>query len=68
MGSGRSQSKHSSVRWPLPPGGSDRVKGLLHLGQWERVEVLANQALGPDRFLFKWEIRDWMAPMERFIF
>jgi hypothetical protein len=33
-------------------------------------EGLANQALGADRFLgfLKRKIRDWMAPMERFIF
>jgi hypothetical protein len=33
-------------------------------------EGLANQALGADRFrgFLKRKIRDWMAPMERFIF
>jgi hypothetical protein len=33
-------------------------------------EGLANQAFGADRFrdFFKRKIRDWMAPMERFIF
>jgi hypothetical protein len=33
-------------------------------------EGLANQALGADRFrgFFKGNIRDWMAPIERFIF
>jgi hypothetical protein len=50
-----------------PPRGGAGPSSLV-LGQWERVEVLPNQALGSDRFLFKREIRDWMAPMERFIF
>ena len=33
-------------------------------------EGLANQAFGADRFrgFLKRKIRDWMAPMERFIF
>jgi hypothetical protein len=49
---------------------SARRRGPIQprFGTVERVEVLPNQALGSDRFLFKREIRDWMAPMERFIF